>query len=555
MNVKKSIAVAISMVLITLISPLSLPADNSASAETEIWDGTYDTSWYDEEETELHISTAEELAGLAELVNAGQTMEGQMIYLDNDIYLNDVSDFENWESELPANNWNPIGMSATCCFEGVFDGQMHEIIGLYSMQSSLGLGEYYCYIGFFGYSGASSAIKNIVLTSGYLAFDSIRNFGYYGSNTPQEHHYLGGISGYNEGTITACHFNGLVECDVDYSLNTSTNYVLNQYTGGICGFNNQGVISECMVNGAIYTDGRGYVSSSGDYYCYLKEYVGGICGYSQNGHIYRCGNNTIIQSNTSCNGYGKIYSGGICGYGTGKSDTFTIEECYNVGTISAEDIKLNYGGSIQSGGICGYAVMPYTVNSCYNWGDISISADNTYAGGITGRTSTSHTTEAYGSYEAVYNTGVILADGYAAGVVGYVDELAQAPVTKDCYYLVDHSSQGIGNAAESTVGKTMADMQTESFAESLGEAFVYNEGGYPLLAWEAELQQAPLMGDVNLDGIFDVADIKLLQDYLVCRETLTVEQGVVADVCTDGILDVFDLCILKRMYLEQSETA
>lgn len=63
------------------------------------------------------------------------------------------------------------------------------------------------------------------------------------------------------------------------------------------------------------------------------------------------------------------------------------------------------------------------------------------------------------------------------------------------------------------------------------------------------------MGDVNLDGVFDVADIKLLQDYLVCRETLTAEQGAVADVCTDGILDVFDLCILKRMYLEKSETA
>lgn len=63
------------------------------------------------------------------------------------------------------------------------------------------------------------------------------------------------------------------------------------------------------------------------------------------------------------------------------------------------------------------------------------------------------------------------------------------------------------------------------------------------------------MGDINFDGVFNVEDIKLLQDYLVCRETLTAEQGAVADVCTDGVLDAFDLCILKRMYLEKSETA
>ena len=126
----------------------------------------------------------------------------------------------------------------------------------------------------------------------------------------------------------------------------------------------------------------------------------------------------------------------------------------------------------------------------------------------------------------------------------------------NAYYLSSTAVKGIGTSDEdTTIAKSASNMQKESFAESLGEAFVYNEGGYPLLAWEAALQQEPLMGDVNLDGIFDVADIKLLQDYLVCRETLTAEQGAVADVCTDGVLDAFDLCVLKRMYLEQSETA
>ena len=35
----------------------------------KIWDGTADVSWYDESKTEFTITTAEQLAGLAKLVN------------------------------------------------------------------------------------------------------------------------------------------------------------------------------------------------------------------------------------------------------------------------------------------------------------------------------------------------------------------------------------------------------------------------------------------------------------------------------------------------------
>ena len=62
-----------------------------------VWDGTANTSWYDGEETEFHISTPEELAGLAKQIQSGKTMKGQTFYLDSDIILNDVSDYENWD--------------------------------------------------------------------------------------------------------------------------------------------------------------------------------------------------------------------------------------------------------------------------------------------------------------------------------------------------------------------------------------------------------------------------------------------------------------------------
>ena len=43
-----------------------LPVCAADAAVSHIWDGTADTSWYDEEETSFEISTPEELAGLVE---------------------------------------------------------------------------------------------------------------------------------------------------------------------------------------------------------------------------------------------------------------------------------------------------------------------------------------------------------------------------------------------------------------------------------------------------------------------------------------------------------
>ena len=66
---------------------------------TDIWDGTADTSWYTghETESEYHITTAEQLAGLAQLINTGTiTFEGKTVYLDNDLDLDKREDI-HWQ--------------------------------------------------------------------------------------------------------------------------------------------------------------------------------------------------------------------------------------------------------------------------------------------------------------------------------------------------------------------------------------------------------------------------------------------------------------------------
>lgn len=53
-------------------------------------------------------------------------------------------------------------------------------------------------------------------------------------------------------------------------------------------------------------------------------------------------------------------------------------------------------------------------------------------------------------------------------------------------------------------------------------------------------------GDVNADGIFDIADVVLLQKWLLAVPNTNLADWKAADFCEDEKLDVFDLCLMKR---------
>ena len=109
------------------------PQEPQETQDAKTWGDKADTSWYvHETESEYHIKTAEELAGLAQLVNAnpGKTnFAGKTIYLDNDI-------------DLSGHEWISIGTVLggnypEYSFCGVFDGQDHVISNLYSHESDI----------------------------------------------------------------------------------------------------------------------------------------------------------------------------------------------------------------------------------------------------------------------------------------------------------------------------------------------------------------------------------------------------------------------------------
>ena len=127
------------------------------------WDGTSDTAWYvgHEEDTKFEISTAAQLAGLAELVNAGTDFSGKTIALTADIQLNE-QDVPVATDEYVPNSWNPIGSKAdNKAFAGTLNGQGHTISGLYISSTEQ-------YQGLIGYVTAPCIVKDLIV-KGYVA--------------------------------------------------------------------------------------------------------------------------------------------------------------------------------------------------------------------------------------------------------------------------------------------------------------------------------------------------------------------------------------------------
>lgn len=289
------------------------------------------------------ISTGEELAYFAAQVNGGVSYAGQYIELTQDILLNKMNANGTFVSGSPR-AFTSIG-SAAKPFQGIFEANSFEIIGLYNNISWVD------YQGLFGYASTGSQIKNVKL-SGSIT----------GGNRS------GAVAGYTNGLIIGCEVN----CPVAVSGKN--------YQGGIAGYAGaDSIISNCTVLSSV----KG------------SENVGGIVGYTQ-------GKVTACESSSTLTGQNRV--GGIAGYAAGTGSE--INNCKFTGTV--KDVNKNYAGGIAGlmegtitgctvdgtiksansyvGGIAGYAAGAASViMDCSVAGTVEATAGYGYVGGVAGQ--------------------------------------------------------------------------------------------------------------------------------------------------------------------------
>ena len=191
---------------------------SAVKSVADVWDGGSDTSWYNENDTEFTLTTAEQLAGFRDLVDAGNTFEGKTVILgaDIDLYLEqkDKNGDTIMDGEVPALvSFDPIGKgyvhNGGQAFMGTFDGQGHTIYNLY--QNGWNLGYSYSTVG----GGLFASVVNA----------TIKNLTVNGANIVMECIDMGIVAGYVYGT---CVFSNIIVTNSKIA-----NY--NRYTGGVVG--------------------------------------------------------------------------------------------------------------------------------------------------------------------------------------------------------------------------------------------------------------------------------------------------------------------------------
>lgn len=92
----------------------------------------------------------------------------------------------------------------------------------------------------------------------------------------------------------------------------------------------------------------------------------------------------------------------------------------------------------------------------------------------------------------------------------------------------------------------MLKRKTAALLTAAASAFTMAAPLFSALPVNAE-DTSSVIGDINSDGAVGIADVELLQDYLLSSAPLSQNQKSAADICTDGKLNVFDLSALKKL--------
>ena len=317
--------------IFTLIALLMMATWVGWGQDSEPWNGTKDTDWFNDTQSELTITTAEQLAGLANI--SPSKLKGKIIKLGNNIIQNEgYENYQNWEdNSSDLKEWSPINWETAD--DLIFDGCGYEIKGVYIINKSVNNNGY----GLFSMVGSqtgrySATIKNLKVTYSYI------------SSTAAPNRSIGGIVGVLSmgATISNCVFDGLIV--IDENIN---------HVGGICGSSN-GNIENCCNKGDINLELKNISY-------YPQKGIGGVCGNNMGMPIINCYNEGNITVKGSNNDIFTIEIGGITGYSK------EIYGCYNKGSISAP-VNNKTTNVTSIGGIAG---LSEKVSYCYNQGRIT----------------------------------------------------------------------------------------------------------------------------------------------------------------------------------------
>ncbi len=315
------------------------------------WNGTADTSWYNETDVEFTLTSAEEFAGFSELVNGGNTFAGKTIVLESDLNL--FCEDTTPQADGDPLTFRPIGdKSKNGLFEGTFDGNGNTISNLY--QNGWDLGYEWGVYGTYGLFGQikDATIKNLTIT---------------GTESYIEGGDVGGVTGSAEGT---CVFENITIADSQLA-------TYNNGNGGIIGWSGAGnytfkniKIAEDVVLAGLW----GSFDSS----------IGGIVGQAEPGATYNFENVEIacrLDVYNDVTASYDYYNYRMCGMIIGRCEETTTIDGKNYPDISKYNLTFNnvtvtYGDWMNYKYCRAEGARGIRVEAGYSYGGIALDYDH-----------------------------------------------------------------------------------------------------------------------------------------------------------------------------------
>ncbi len=218
------------------------------------------TTWFDEAEpgqTEFTLSTKEDLAGLAQLVNNGNNFKGKTIKLGANI-------------DLAGYNWTPIGVqvgdSTSTNFQGNFDGQNFTVSNLTVVN----------YVGGSAVEGAACAVGLFGATYNNL----IQNVNVVNAQV-EGNHYVGALVGWS--TFTS--FENCSVSNAKISCKYHNEDDSGDKAGALVGLLQQGTATNCSATDSTVSAGRD-----------AGQLFGCLAGYTTLTYLTECEATNVVVS-------------------------------------------------------------------------------------------------------------------------------------------------------------------------------------------------------------------------------------------------------------------
>jgi len=270
--------------------------------------------------------------------------------------------------DITVTAWTPIGDIISGTFKGSLDGNGQVVT------FNVDFGTDYQCAGLFGAIGNGGKVKNLTVAGAVTTkynTSSANIGGIVGilnnggtiencavsasiSATGGSNVFVGGVVGYNSGTITNSYATGAV---------TSTASGTSAHAGGVVGYN-EGTITNSYATGVVTSTANGN-----------SAYAGGVAGRNEGTITNSYAKGTVTSNTGGTSSY--VYAGGVAGYNNG-----TITNSYATGAVTS-----TVGGtSAYAGGIVGNNSSSGSITNCAALnGSVSAARNSGVGGTYTGR--------------------------------------------------------------------------------------------------------------------------------------------------------------------------